>query len=415
MPRRRSFERHLATVLVLFSLVPSLLLLGVGTVLLSESVALQTSDAAYQPIAESGRELVELAGGSGDPALRAAAAEHRAALSTALVQAGRWAYLNERILRVLPLLSLLLSATLLWLAIRASRGIAREMVRPIHELVGWSARIARDEPLPSPAGDEGGRDEFAVLRRSFRTMERELSASRARALEAERSRAWVTMARTVAHELKNSLTPLRLGVSTLERVLGGSAAAHEPLQVVAAEAARLEELARAFSQFGRLPEGPVSDVDLGELLDYLLRTHLPPRVEGRLAAPVDRVVVAGHHEALSRAFANLLLNAVEAMGDAGGELRATIEPLPEGVEVRVRDSGPGIDPEYLERIWEPDFTTRTRGTGLGLALVRQAVRAHGGMVAARNADGGGAEFIVTLPTEGSSTSVPAGRPAAELA
>jgi len=67
------------------------------------------------------------------------------------------------------------------------------------------------------------------------------------------------------------------------------------------------------------------------------------------------------------------------------------------VEVRVLDTGPGIPPENLERIWEPDFSTKTRGTGLGLALVRQTVQAHGGRVAARNRAEGGAEFRVVLP------------------
>jgi signal transduction histidine kinase len=69
------------------------------------------------------------------------------------------------------------------------------------------------------------------------------------------------------------------------------------------------------------------------------------------------------------------------------------------VEVRVLDSGPGIAPEHVERVWEPDFTTKSRGTGLGLALVRQTVQAHGGKVAARNRPEGGAEFRVLLPVE----------------
>jgi signal transduction histidine kinase len=400
MHRRGPFEKRLLVALVLFSLVPSLLLVGVGTFLLSETLALQASPSSWSELARSGRELLERADASGDPALRAAAERHRTELGESLLQAGRWEYLNQRALRVIPFAALLLVGVLLWLAVRAARGIAREMARPIRELVGWSERIAREEPLPAATRQpEGERSEFGALRDAFRRMERELATSRARALEAERARTWVTIARSVAHELKNALTPLRLGVSALERLTPAGGAAREPLEVVASESLRLEELARAFSQLGRMPEGNVSEIDLAEQLDYLLRTHLPPQVQHRLRAPVDLPRLRGHHDALARAFANILLNAVEAMGPGGGTITVQATTVARAVEIRLQDTGPGIDPAHLEAIWEPDFTTKPRGTGLGLALVRQTVQAHGGSVAARNRAGGGAEFRVLLPLQ----------------
>jgi signal transduction histidine kinase len=231
----------------------------------------------------------------------------------------------------------------------------------------------------------------------MRSMATELAASRARALEEERARAWVAMARGVAHELKNALTPLRLAVRTLDRQTQGLASARESLEVVSAESLRLEELARSFAQFGHLPEGPTSEIDLSELLDYLLRTHLPPGVDFRLRAPVDLPRLHGHHDALARAFANLLLNAAEAMSGTGGTVTVKLSTQGDAVEVRVLDTGPGIPEEYLDRIWAPDFTTRSRGTGLGLALVRQTIHAHGGGIWARNRPEGGAEFRVLLP------------------
>jgi signal transduction histidine kinase len=399
MPRRGPFEKRLLLALVLFSLVPSLLLIGVGTYLLSETIAMQMSPSAWRSVAESGRQLLELADASGDPTLRAAANRHRTELSAALLQSGRWEYLNQRALTVIPVASLVLSLLLVLLAVRAARGIARELASPIRELVGWAGRIAREEPLPpAPEGAEEGRGEFGVLRDAFRGMETEIAASRKKALEAERSRTWITIARSVAHELKNSLTPLRLGIAALERRSAADPAAREPLEVIGSEAARLEELARTFAQLGKIPEGAISEIDLCEQLEYLLRTHLPPSVTYRLRAPVDLPNVRGHHDALSRAFANLLLNAVDAMGDAGGSLGVELRTVTGGVQVRIQDTGPGIEPRHLERIWEPDFTTKARGTGLGLALVRQTIRAHGGRVYARNYEKG-AEFRVLLPVE----------------
>lgn len=392
----RSFERRLRAALVLFSILPSLLLLGAGTYLVSATFSGADSAGAWERIAESGRELVRAGEASGDPDIARAAALHRRELSASLTQARRWEWVLERGLVALPLAAIVLGAVLTWLAFRASRSIARELSRPVGELVGWAGLVGRGEALPPPReGDAGEESEFGILRSAFRRMEGELAESRARALEAERMRTWVSMARGVAHELKNPLTPMRLAVRTLQAQSSGPAG-QEALEVIAAESARLEELARSFAQFGRLPEGPTSEIDLPEMLDYLLRTHLPPGVSPRLRAPVNLPAVRGHHDALTRAFANLLLNAADAVGSEGA-VTVVARSVGDHVEVRVTDTGPGIPAGNLDRIWEPDFTTKSRGTGLGLALVRQTVQAHGGEVAARTRPEGGAEFRVLLP------------------
>lgn len=397
MPRRGSFERRLLVVLVIFSLVPSLLLLAAGTALLWQTLQLHASPVAWVQLRQSGSELLRLAERAGDPALARAAAEHRQSLDFALHQSRLWDYLDGRLLQVIPFVALALAAFLVWLAFRSARGIARELARPIEELVRWAGLVARDEPLPPPAIGEGEEGDFGVLRDALRSMTAELAVSRDRALEEERVGAWVVMARGVAHELKNSLTPLRLAVRALERQTEGLPSVREPVEVVSAESLRLEELARSFSQFGHLPEGPTSAIDLCEQLDSLLRTHLPPGIDFRLRAPVDLPHVLGHHDVLARAFANLLLNAAEAMAETGGTVTVNLSTQGEGVEIRILDSGPGIPPENLERIWAPDFTTKSRGTGLGLALVRQTIQAHGGGIWARNRPEGGAEFRVILP------------------
>jgi signal transduction histidine kinase len=401
---RGSFERRLLLALILISLVPSLTLLGLSTFVVSETVSLTGSVTAWERVAESGREVIERAQASGDPALEAAAARHRDELTASLVQARRWHYLIRRAVVLIPIIALIFGALVVWIAVRASASVARRLSRPIRELVGWAQRIARQEPLPAPGPDEQGERgaaEFGVLRRALRTMDAELRESRERALEDERMRSWVSMARRVAHELKNPLTPMQLAVRSLERTADQQPpAAREALEVIAAEAERIDELARSFANFGRLPEGPPSEIDLTELLDYLLRTHLPPAVRHRVRAPVDLPLIVGHHDALSRAFANLILNAADAMGGEG-EVVVKISTLRgEAIEVRVLDSGPGIDPAQIEHIWEPNFTTKSRGTGLGLALVRQTVQAHGGAAIARNRPEGGAEFRVLLPLEG---------------
>jgi len=396
MPSRRPFERRVRRALILFSLVPTLLMLAAGAFAVARAFAVSDPASAWERVGSSGRELIRRAEASGDPALVRAARAHRTELSSSVTHARRWEYLLQRAVFVVPLAALVAAALLVLLASRGARRIGRRLSRPVGELAGWAGLVARGEPLPAPRPGEADEAEFGALRQAFRQMEAELAQSRARELEAERMRTWIGMARRVAHELKNPLTPMRLAVRALHRAGTDSEPGREALEVIEQESGRLEELARAFAQLGRMPEGPKAEVDLREMLEYLLRSHLPPGVKSRLRVPVGLPRVDGYPDALSRAFANLLLNAADAT-DGAGSVEVVARAANGYVEVRVLDSGPGIAPENVDRIWEPDFTTKSRGTGLGLTLVRQTVQAHGGKVGARNRPEGGAEFRVVLP------------------
>ncbi len=257
-------------------------------------------------------------------------------------------------------------------------------------------RPYRAPPPPDPR-EERDVQEFAALRSALRTMAAELEEGRRQAVQSARLRSWTEMARRVAHELKNPLTPMRMAAATVARLdAPGAAAAGE---VLLEEIARLDEMARTFAQFGRMPEEPPSEVDVEELARGLVEEHRGMGVQLHLEADADLPRIQAHHEALRRALRNVLLNAVEAAGE-GGEVWVRLESEGEGVAVEVRDSGPGIPPDALERIWEPDFTTKRRGTGLGLPIVRQTVEtAHGGRVEARNHPEGGALFRLVLPRE----------------
>ncbi|HEU4885694.1 MAG TPA: HAMP domain-containing sensor histidine kinase [Longimicrobium sp.] len=397
MGRRRPFEFRLRRALLMFAVLPSLLLVGLGAYAVSQAVRWSHAEGAWERAGDSGGELIRRAEQSGDPALARAAARHRRELEASITNARRWEYLLNRSVALIPLAGLLVGGVLAVLALRAARRMGRRLSHPVEEMAGWARMVGRREPLPANDGHAAA-DEFAVLRRAFRRMETELAHAHQAELEAERARTWVGMARRVAHELKNPLTPMRFALSTLHRTTPDREDAREALEVLQAESARLEELARTFAQLGRMPDGPQSEVDVREMMDYLLRTHLPPHVPSELRAADGLPPVTGHHDALSRAFANLLLNAGEVVSQAGrGSVSVDVRETDGQVEVRVLDDGPGIRPEHVERVWEPDFTTKSRGTGLGLALVRQTVQAHGGRVWARNRPAGGAEFGVALP------------------
>ena len=210
-------------------------------------------------------------------------------------------------------------------------------------------------------------------------------------------RAFREVARRVAHEIKNPLTAMRIAVDQMQRTDGTMEARRAiAIQVMAAETDRLERLAREFSEFGRLPEGPQSEVDIVELLDELGRTGVPDGVAVRLTANGGPRSLLGHYEPLRRAFANLYRNAAEAM-QGRGEIDVTIVGDGAGLAVTIADHGPGIPPELRQRVFEPYFTTKDDGTGLGLALVRVTLEAHRGTIAVTETPGGGATFAIVFP------------------
>lgn len=289
-----------------------------------------------------------------------------------------------------------LGLLLIWASVLIARNLSTQLSRPIDELVGWTVRIRRGEPLPSDP-PRSGAPEFASLRTALRDTARELQLGRAAELEAERLRAFREVARRVAHEMKNPLTPVRFAVSQLSRT--ASADQQESLEVLRAESARLEALAREFANLGRLPEGPPAEVDCAELLADLLRTSLPETMTYRLDAAKPAPHLLGHYDPLRRAFANLIRNAVEA-GEGRGHLDVSVHGDQAEILVTIADHGPGIPAEIQPRIFEPYFTRKEGGTGLGLAIVKQAVDLHGGTISVRGTPGGGATFEIRIPVTG---------------
>jgi len=292
-------------------------------------------------------------------------------------------------------------------AVRLAGHLSRQLSRPIDELVDWTGRIARGEALPE-ASEAKGAPEFHLLRGAFRRMALDLETARAREVEAAQLRTFRDIARQVAHELKNPLTPLRFAVARLRK--GAAAEQADLLEILDGESLRIEQMARDFSALGRLPEGQPSSVDLGELLEGLAKSTVPAESPARIECVGEAPLVVGHFEPLRRAFQNLLLNAVEAVREtvlSGPPERppVAIQLAPTdlqgrpAVRVTITDRGPGIAPDAIGRVFEPYFTTKAHGTGLGLAIVRQTILDHGGTITAANAPGGGAAFTVTLPVE----------------
>jgi signal transduction histidine kinase len=400
--KRVGFRGRLFAILLAFALVPSILIVVAWNATGSFVLPLVSGTAAWDSVAATGeRAVTAIRGANLSEAQQRALDAHERVLRSSVVHSRQADFVFRQGARMLALATL---AGVLVIAVVASRvagHLSRNLSRPLRELVGWTERIGRGESLPTTPPRRGA-PEFEVLRGSMREMAGELEIGRARAAEAERSAALRESARQVAHELKNPLTPIRFAVERLQREAPPELG--ETVEVLAIESQRLEALARSFAQFGRLPEGPRAEVDVGELARYTARATIPPNVEVRVDVAGDVPMIQAHHDALARALSNVMLNAVDACKDGGTvgvRVRRTAHAGEDAVEIAVADTGCGISPDRLSRIWDPYVTSKPGGTGLGLAIARQAVLAHQGAVSADSRLGGGTEIRFVLPVDGS--------------
>ena len=400
-----AFRKRLLVILALFALVPTIVVTLLWAGSLQTVLPMIGASAAWDSVAASGDSVITMARRqpltlSEDSALRV----HERHLTTSLTQAKRLNYLVKQSLPVLAVLAVLLLVVLGVLVSRVAGHLSRQLSRPVDELVKWTEQIARHEPLPDEPPAKGA-PEFESLRGSMRSMAEELSLGRSRLVEQERLRAFRESARQVAHELKNPLTPIRFAVARLKRE--APPGLQDAVEVLATETERLDNLARDFAQFGRLPEGPTSDVDVAELARYTARATVPEgMLRGVVVASDAPAMVEGQYDALARALSNVLLNAVDACRPSNGAIEVRVErgngELGGRAAVRlvVADTGSGIAPEKLAHIWDPYVTNKPGGTGLGLAIARQAVLAHGGAVRAASTPGSGTEITIVLPVHG---------------
>jgi len=395
------FRARLFLILLGFALIPTIVLAAAWEITVVRALPLLGTTPAMEDIAASGARAISSARAAPlTPAQRALLDEHQRSLDEGLLRGRQMEFLMTRRAPAVAALAAL-SAALLFgvVASRVAGHLSRNLSRPLSELVGWTETIGRGEPLPEGPPRKGA-PEFVVLRNRMREMATELRLGRTRAVEAERATALRESARQVAHELKNPLTPIRFAIARLRREAPDSLG--ETIDVLEAETKRLEEMARNFALFGRLPEGPRAPVDLGELVRAATRSAVPAETPVVVNVADDVPMVPGHVDALGRALTNVLLNAVEASAPGSPvEVSARRAPLNGRamVEVSVHDNGVGIPQERLSRIWEPYFTHKPGGTGLGLAIVRQTLLAHDGAVAAESKTGDGTTIRLFLPVE----------------
>jgi len=223
--------------------------------------------------------------------------------------------------------------------------------------------------------------------------------------EAQRTAAWAEVARRLAHEIRNPLTPIQLSAERLQVKLAGKLAEADAdvlarsTQTNVNQVAALKNMVDAFSQYARTPEPSMHELDLNALTREVLTLYessLGGAVRLELATGLPPVV--GDAAQLRQVIHNLLQNAQDALAETG-EPRIVIASGAEGgtVQLTVTDNGSGFSEQVMQRAFEPYVTTKPKGTGLGLAIVKKIVEEHGGTVTIANAAPRGARVAIQLP------------------
>jgi two-component system, NtrC family, nitrogen regulation sensor histidine kinase NtrY len=293
---------------------------------------------------------------------------------------------------------LLLAAAIWLLTFLALLYFAKRLSQPIHELTKGLSEVAAghmDYRVP-----EGSNDEVGSAVRAFNEMAEELKQSQERLVYVTRLESWQALAKKMAHEVKNSLTPIRLTMEEIAARQSGSGGDfyEQAAQIVVDEVQSLERRVRAFSEFSAEPPVSPRPIDINSLLEEriaFLRTAHPDIVYSTRLAP-DHPRVYADEDLVKGVLTNLLENAAQAVTPGGLVLGVTAAGG-DKITIEVHDSGPGLSPQARGSLFQPAISFKRGGMGLGLSIARKSALLAGGDILLVPGELGGAAFRVLLP------------------
>ena len=285
-------------------------------------------------------------------------------------------------------------------AFAAARGTARRISRPVVQLAASADRLAAGDL--SHRANIQAEGEIADLVRSFNGMSEQIEKSRDDLVRMERVAAWRDVARRVAHEIRNPLTPIRLALHRLKPRLPDDPATGECLGSIAEEIENLERLSTTFAEFAKLPDAAPAPTDLAHVAAGVveLQQGAAAGVVVEYAGPATLPLLADK-DLLRRAATNLVKNAMEAVASrpGGGHVTVTVSVSAGTARLAVHDDGPGIPETLRETLGRPGVTTKASGSGLGLAMVQRIAADHRGRLSWAS-DAAGTTFALELPLAG---------------
>ncbi len=285
---------------------------------------------------------------------------------------------------------------------------SRRITRPIRVLIQQTNEIAKGN-LDARVEIET-QDEIGLLGDSFNKMAEDLKVSNKRLIQAEKTAAWREMANQVAHEIKNPLTPIKLSAQLVHRAYidkhpDFENILKESVHNIVTQADSLRKIASNFSNYAAFPKTERKHHSALELIKECVQLYSNKESSGidvKLESFLDTDVILNiDRDEIMRVFFNLFNNAFEAMPD-GGMVSVSVFRFKEGdkpgrLDIRITDTGKGIDDNISERLFEPYFTTRSSGTGLGLAICKKTIEGYGGELSIESKVNAGTTVILSIP------------------
>lgn len=245
-------------------------------------------------------------------------------------------------------------------------------------------------------------DEIGVLIGEYNRMLINLAENRAALARNEKEAAWREMAKQVAHEIKNPLTPMKLLLQQLQRVLAGEGQEHlaaRYIRTLLAQIDTMSDIATSFSSFAQMPIPKDETFDIGQVLRQTIQLHSQQGVEITSELADGTYIVAGDSQFMGRIFTNLIINGLQSVPEgrkSNIQVKLNMRPH-QRILIEIRDNGEGI-PEHIQpRIFAPNFTTKAQGSGIGLAIAKRGVEHSGGTIWFETEIGRGTSFFIEIP------------------
>jgi two-component system nitrogen regulation sensor histidine kinase NtrY len=306
--------------------------------------------------------------------------------------------LNENLLRmsilygVMLLISVAIAYALSQYITRSLQSISQGLTST--QLLGQNQRIEIQSNVSS---------EIKKLVEAYNNMIEALEQSAVQLAQGEREAAWREMAKQVAHEIKNPLTPMRLSVQSFERKFDPQdPEIHNKIVEFSASLIQqidtMSDIASAFATYAKLPEQNIQTIDLTETIKRTIEVFDSKLIQ--FSAPEEALFLSFDKNQLNRIVTNLIKNSLHSLKEnqiANPEIKVELSDEASHIALSVGDNGPGISKEVKSRVFEPKFTTKTKGMGLGLAMVKTIVLSYGGTIDIQEPKKGGVAFVMRFP------------------
>ncbi len=279
--------------------------------------------------------------------------------------------------------------------------ISRILTRPLAMLKQSLSEISIDkknEPIVWKNNDEIG-----LLIAEYNKMVEKLEESARLLKQSERETAWREVAQQVAHEIRNPLTPMKLNIQYLQKIYNEPGSNFDKKWKSVSDSLidqieALNEVASTFFDLASSGSTQQTQIDIIQLIRSVIDLyHNHKQINLLLDTDLERAFVAGRQNELLRVFNNLIKNAVQSIGDNGGEVTISVKEIGNWYEIKISDTGKGISDDLKEKVFQPYFTTKSGGTGIGLAIVKNIVTETGGEISFSSEENKGTVFIIRLP------------------